>query len=121
MKIDIDLKDTEQGWFKRFDKFYLKFVPNWFNWLGWLLILGAFQYILELTKSRIISFIYITTLLLLFRYFAAIFWGIECTGAVFNKYKKLKNVLEIIFAIITTYAFWYTSLHIAKIIKATTK
>lgn len=121
MKIDLDLKDTELGWFKRFDKFYLKFVPNWFNWLGWLLILGAFQYILELSKSRIICVIYYWTILLLFRYFYAVFDGIEFVGTVFNNYRKTQIVFEIIFTSITTFAFWYISIHLAQIVKATTK
>ncbi len=47
MTIDVDLfkKRTEYESQQAWDKFWLAFGPKWFTWLGWVLILGAFQFV----------------------------------------------------------------------------
>lgn len=55
MQINLKEEKTEQEWQKTFDEFWLKFTPKWFEWLGWLLIIGALNYITELSDSVILQ------------------------------------------------------------------
>jgi hypothetical protein len=48
MKIDFNTKKTEADWQRVFDDFCIKATPKWFEWLGWVLILGALTFLTEL-------------------------------------------------------------------------
>jgi len=54
MKIDFRTKKTEAGWQKVLDNFWMKATPKWFEWLGWVIILGAFTF-LSKTQENMIS------------------------------------------------------------------
>jgi CHASE3 domain sensor protein len=44
MKINLKAKKTETEWQKTLDNFWMKAAPQWFEWLGWILILGAITF-----------------------------------------------------------------------------
>jgi len=44
VELDFRRRDTEGGWLSILDRFGLAAAPTWFDWLEWILILGAFEY-----------------------------------------------------------------------------
>jgi len=55
MKIHFNTKKTEADWQRVLDDFWIKTTPRWFEWLGWVLILGAFSFLTKLTQNMILN------------------------------------------------------------------
>lgn len=59
---------------KQLDQFYIKATQKWFEWLGWLLIIGAVTYVEDKEPSIYIKIIQIISYILLFFYFQSYFY-----------------------------------------------
>jgi len=57
MKIDLKAKKSEAEWQHMIDKFALAVTPKWFEWLGWVLILGALTFLGKKADSIAINVI----------------------------------------------------------------
>ena len=75
MRINFGSKKTEQGWQETIDKFWRDVTPIWFDWLGWVLTLGALTYLQEKTSDQYIQ------LIINFSYLAIFFYCREKTPA----------------------------------------
>ncbi len=90
MKIDFDEKDTEAGWQKRLDKFWLAAAPKWFEWIGWLFLLGALKFVEKKTSNFTVTVISNVSYVLLFMYFQSHFYQFEFVNIPFvKKHPKL--------------------------------
>jgi hypothetical protein len=83
------LKSNVKKWlFEHPNKKYeypLKFCSNWFNWLGWVIILSTITYIASKTSDPIIWFIFLATYVLLFIYFYIFFFKYARWLTLFDK------------------------------------
>lgn len=99
MKFDIKVKNPESG-FERALAIYLKLTSKWFEWLGWVLILGTLHCVAKQSKSGHLSELMVLTYALLWAYFFALFSSYKFEGVTFFKTRKQKIIFSIIIAII---------------------
>jgi hypothetical protein len=45
IEVNFCRRETERGWRGILDRFGLAAAPVWFDWLEWVLVLGAFEYL----------------------------------------------------------------------------
>ena len=57
IEIDLRRRETEAGWNRVIDTFALEATPKWFEWLGWVLVIAAFQYLADQSGSQAIHLI----------------------------------------------------------------
>lgn len=96
MKIDFDAKDTEAGWQARLDKFWLAATPQWFDWVGWLLIMGALTFVSQETLNIAVKIIVAISYGLLLMYFGSYFYQFEFINLPFVKrYPKVARVTSL--------------------------
>ncbi len=76
-KIDLQTKKTEFEWQQVFDRFWLDFTPKWFNWLGWILIIGAITYLSEKTDNVYLNITKFISAFALFFYFQGFFYSFD--------------------------------------------
>jgi len=74
VEVDFRRRETEPGWQRILDRFGLAAAPTWFNWLEWILVLGAFEYIGEKSGSRLARLIPPISIGLLWLYFNGFFF-----------------------------------------------
>ncbi|UCH82296.1 MAG: hypothetical protein JSW20_06585 [Nitrospiraceae bacterium] len=86
--VDLKKKDTEYGWILSVDRMALKFVPSWFTYLSWILILAAFQFLFNKSDHWIIGSIIAFSSVAIWRYLIAVFWQYEFRGLPFIKSEK---------------------------------
>lgn len=115
MKIDFQLKDTEVGWQSRVDRFFLAAVPQWFSWLGWIIILGGLHYLQAKSKSVLLGIILGLTYGALFRYFIAFFFQFEFTGFPWLKSRRAQFIISSILSGALAFAFWRLAYYLARI------
>ena len=77
MKIDFETQDTEAGWQNRLDRLLLVAAPKWFEWMEWLLILGALTFVSEKTSNIAVQLITSISYVFLLLYFQHYFYKFE--------------------------------------------
>ena len=80
IELDLQRRETEAGWIALIDRFGLRAAPTWFNWLGWVLALGALQFLYAESQSMALGSILLVSYGLLWLYFLGFFYGIEFKG-----------------------------------------
>ena len=96
MKIDFKTKISEYEWQKIIDNFWLKFTAQWFEWIGWVLIVGAITYLAEKSSNIFLKLTLTISYISLFFYFQSYFYSIEFFGVLPVKNKKSKRIISII-------------------------
>ena len=56
------------------DRFFLLFTPEWFRWLGWIIVLGALMWLQRMSGSAVVAAIYGISFANLLAYFEAFFF-----------------------------------------------
>ena len=105
-KIDFQTKKTEFEWQQAFDRFWLEFTPKWFNWLGWVLIIGAITYLSEKTNNAYLNITKTLSTFALFFYFQGFFYSFEFHGIPFVKSNKIRRTISIVISGFLTYAVY---------------
>ena len=77
IRVDLSLKDTEYGWMRRWDAFFISAAPAWFNVLGWIALLAGVQFVNAKRHHWLLQIVIALSLLLLWQYFIAAFCSIE--------------------------------------------
>jgi hypothetical protein len=113
--VDLQLKDTEIGWIKRVDRLVVAFAPEWFKWLGWIMVLSAFEYLRIRTKSIAITFILSFSLYLFWRYLIARFDSLEIVGLPFIKNRKFEIIISTLIMCGMATGFWWIARLIMKL------
>jgi hypothetical protein len=80
IEIDFDRTETEAGWIRVIDRFGLRAAPTWFNWLGWMLALGALQFFHTKSDSAALGVVLAISYGLLWLYFWGFFFRIKIKG-----------------------------------------
>ena len=106
MKIDFQIKDTDAGWYARLDRMFLALVPEWFNWLGWILILGALQYFQSKSKNIFLAILITLSYFSLWRYIIAVFYKFEIAGTPFLKSLRAHKVFSHVLSGVLAFGFW---------------
>lgn len=106
MKIDFNTRKTEAEWQKAFDDFWLKATPNWFKWLGWVIILGAFTFLSKTQKNTIIDVVVGISYAALFFYFQSFFYSIEFHGFPFVKSENARRTISLILSGLLSGGTW---------------
>src|SRR5437763_10335427 len=76
-RVYLSLKDTEYGWMRRWDAFFISAAPAWFNVLGWIALLAGVQFVNAKRHHWLLQIVIALSLLLLWQYFIAAFCSIE--------------------------------------------
>ena len=95
IKVNLSSKKTEAGWMEAQNKFFLNFTPIWFNWLEWVIIIGAVQVISEKTDDLRVRLILGLSYNLLIFYMIGFFYRIEFYGIPFIKSEKKRLIVSI--------------------------
>lgn len=106
MKIDFNTKKTEVGWIRASDDFWMKATPRWFEWLGWVLILGAFAFLIELTSNAVVRIAYAFSYFALLCYLQSFFFSLDFHGLPFVKSEKIRGYLSLLISGILAFGTW---------------
>jgi hypothetical protein len=85
MKIDFDARKTEHEWQKTLDKFWLSATPKWFEWLGWVLIIGAVTFVAKKTDNVVVVVVNVLSYSFFLMYFQSFFFQFEFINIPFLK------------------------------------
>lgn len=77
IEIDFSRKETEAGWIRILDNLGKHATPVWFNWLTWILIIGAFQYLFHRSRSIALVLVLGISVGLLWLYLQAFFYRLR--------------------------------------------
>jgi hypothetical protein len=66
--VDVSAKKTESEWSIEIQKFFERFTPLWFNWLGWVFAIGALAYFAESSDSLALNLLVKVSYSLIFLY-----------------------------------------------------
>jgi hypothetical protein len=77
IRVDLSLRDTEYGWMRRWDSFFIAAAPAWFNVLGWIALLAGLQFVNAKRHHWLLQVVIVLSLLILWQYFIAAFCRIE--------------------------------------------
>lgn len=94
-KINLLAKKTEYEWQKAFDGFLLSYIPKWYEFLNWIVLLGIFNFLTDLTKDWKIKILYIISNVGLFFYLQSYFFNIHITGTQLIKSKAAKRFFSL--------------------------
>ena len=106
MKINFKTKKTEAGWLKILDNFWLKITPKWFEWLGWIIILGILTFGVKQTQNLFLKFTLNFSYAILFLYLQSVFFSLEFYGLPFVKSKKIRRGISIALSALLFYGIW---------------
>jgi len=98
MKIDLKVKKTESEWQRAIEKFALAAVPKWFEWLGWVLILGVLTFVARETNSVAVKIILGISGGLFFLYFSNVFYRFEWENIPFVRSRAVARIVSIALA-----------------------
>lgn len=102
MKIDFRRKRTEAEWQRVIDDFWMKATPKWFEWLGWVLILGAFTFLANQTQNVILKFASGFSYIALFFYLQSFFFSLEFHGLPIVKSETTRRLISLFISGILT-------------------
>jgi len=106
MKIDFKTKKTEAGWQEALDNFWMKATPKWFEWLGWIIILGAFTYLSKIQENMVIKVALGISYIALFFYLQSFFFSVEFHGLPFVKSEKTRRVISLFLSALLSFGTW---------------
>jgi hypothetical protein len=79
-EIDLRHQETEAGWQGVIDRFALSATPRWFEWLGWVLVLAAFEFVATKSDNPGVRVAVAASIALLWLYFNAFFFRFHFKG-----------------------------------------
>jgi len=121
IELDLRRRETEAGWQRVIDTFALEATPKWFEWLGWVLVLAAFQYLAGQSGSRLVRPIPVLSAGLLWLYFNAFFFRMRFKGWPLVRSTRVERVMSIAISGVLSTACWFTARSVASVVAAHTK
>ncbi len=112
-KINLSAKKTEAEWIEANDSFFLKATPVWFEWLEWIIIIGAIQVIADKTQDGFVQLINGISYFFLMFYFMGVFYNIEFHGIPFIKSEGRRRFVSTILSILLSGGTYYLLIHLA--------
>jgi hypothetical protein len=77
IEIDFSRKETEAGWIRILDNLGKNAAPVWFNWLAWILIIAAFQYLFHKSRTIVLVPILVISVGLFWLHLQAFFYRLR--------------------------------------------
>ncbi len=118
---DLRRRETEAGWQDVCDRFALTAAPTWFNWLEWILVLGAFDYLATKSGSWLPRVAAAVSLGLLWMYFNAFFVRLHLKGWFGVRSAGIERGVSTIISSLLAAGFWFAAQAIAETVAANTK
>jgi hypothetical protein len=106
MKIDLKAKKTEADWQKTLDIFWTKATPQWFQWLEWILILGAIAFLTEKTQNITLDIVSGISYIALFFYLQSFFFSLEFHGFPLLRSERAKRLVSLIVSGLLSLTLW---------------
>ncbi len=116
VEIDLRHRETEAGWQHVIDAFALAAVPKWFEWLGWVLVLSAFQFVANESAHPAARVIPRVCGALLFLYFNAFFFRLHFKGWPGITSPRVERTVSIVVSGALSAACWASATFIARLV-----
>jgi len=116
-KVDLSAKKTEAEWGKAIDSFFLYATPLWFDWLKWIIIMGAIQVVADKTQDRLVQMIYHLSYFFLAWYMFGFFYRIEFQGIPLIKSEGKRRIVSGILSLLLIEGMFYLLTHLASQLK----
>ena len=101
------MKKSEKLLQYKSNTFLLNFTPIWFNWMGWVIILGTLSYLSEKTGSIPVSVLFWISYILLFLYLTKYFYQFDWENFPFIKSPKISFVISVLLSAFLGWFSWY--------------
>jgi len=111
-KINLSAKKTEAEWAEANDRFFLKATPVWFEWLEWIIIIGAIQVIADKTQDIYVKLIGGISYAFLFFYFVAFFYRIEFHGIPLTKSEIRRRIVSFVLSVSIGMIVYHLLIHL---------
>lgn len=95
-KITFNTKKTEAEWIKWMDKTAIKYVPKWYEFLNWLVLLGLLNYLSETSGNVKLKLLYGISIAGMFYYLQSYFYSFEFDGIPFIKKISIKRIFSLL-------------------------
>ena len=115
--VNFQTRKTEEGWGNSVDNFYLKAVPLWFNWLEWVLILGAIKLIAVRTNDSIVNFVYSISIWLMGFYLFAFFYHYDFHGIPKIKSENWRRFFSAVITLAITFGVYHLFISLVEKLK----
>ena len=121
IEVDLRRRETEAGWNRVIDTFALEATPKWFEWLGWVLVIAAFQYLADQSGSRAIYFLLALSFVLLWLYFNAFFFRLRFKGLPLVRSAPVEHAASILISGAFSASCFFAAKWAARVLAAHTK
>jgi hypothetical protein len=121
VEVDFRRRETEAGWQGVLDRFGLAAAPIWFEWLEWVLVLGAFEYLAIKSKLWPARIAVLISVGVLWFYFSGFFYNVHFKGWFRIRSAVVERILSIIISGVLAMFFWYAAQAAAYAIAQNTK
>jgi len=121
IELDLRHRESEAGWQRVIDTFALEATPKWFEWLGWVLVLAAFQYLSGQSGSRLVRPIPALSVGLLWLYFNAFFFRLKFKGWPLVRSARVERAMSIVISGLLSTACWLAARSVASVVAAHTR
>ncbi len=116
-KIDFNARKTELKWIHWLDKTALNYVPKWFNFLRWIVLLGFLNYLSETSNDWKVKLIYLISMFGLFVYLQGYFYSYKFEGVPLIKSEAYKRHISFFLSLAVLTATWLFIRSVIPIIK----
>lgn len=111
-----DVKKTEAEWAKALDGFAIVFTPEWFKFLGWMLMLGALEYIRQKSNSVFLVILYVVSLGSLYLFLQAKLFSFPFYKLFPGRFFKSQKVAFYFSIIVAAIIMWGLQSYIVRLI-----
>jgi hypothetical protein len=107
-KITLNINKTDAEWFIWLDKTAIKYVPKWYTFLNWVILLGLLNYLSESSNDWRLKSLYFASLVGMFWYLQGYFYSLEFDGIPFIKKERTKRIISFFMSgLLATSTFWF--------------
>ena len=107
---------TETEWYRWIDATAIQVVPQWFNFLGWVLIIGAFEYLGERTKSVLCVLIVTASIGGLWCYLQAVFDAYHFADLPWATTPRSQRLASLVFSAAVCGVAWFGVQHLVRLL-----
>jgi hypothetical protein len=106
IKINLNEKKTEAGWQEAIDSFWMNVTPKWFELLEWVIIIGAFTFLANLTKNMILNIVSGISYISVFFYLQSVFFSLEIFGFPKISSERSRKIVSLTISAILSLGLW---------------
>ena len=121
VKLDLRHRESEAGWQRVIDRFVLKAAPKWFEWLNWVLVIAAFQYVADQSRNQLVRLVPALSVVLLWLYFNAFFFRLRLKGLPLVRSARVERAVSIVISALLSTACWFAARSVASVVAAHTR